>query len=236
MLFRSKIGNYEIKIHPIFMSATIFVVFFIIGISPLLFHLIAPGYDIGLTDDGIKYTDSYKIQGAKFTLIGYVEDSKHKGEFVGPFGLGASILSLFLPLSIGLAIGTYYRNRSKNVIKIREASKKLEKEFAGALFQLGNRIGDGIPAEIAFSKVADVMAGTTSGNFFELVSTNINKLGMSVEEAIFDPKQGAINSYPSNLIESSMKVLIESSKKGPDRKSTRLNSSHVSESRMPSSA
>jgi len=38
---------------------------------------------------------------------------------------------------------------------------------------------------------------------------------MNVEQAIFDPKHGAINYYPSNLIESSMKVLIESSKKGP---------------------
>jgi hypothetical protein len=59
------------------------------------------------------------------------------------------------------------------------------------------------------------MAGTTSGRFFELVSINITKLGMSIEQAIFDKKQGAIVYYPSNLIESTMKVLIESSKKGP---------------------
>lgn len=38
---------------------------------------------------------------------------------------------------------------------------------------------------------------------------------MNVESAIFDPKRGALVYYPSNLIESSMKVLVESSKKGP---------------------
>jgi hypothetical protein len=38
---------------------------------------------------------------------------------------------------------------------------------------------------------------------------------MSVQAAIFDSKIGAIKDYPSNLIESSMKVLIESSRKGP---------------------
>jgi hypothetical protein len=38
---------------------------------------------------------------------------------------------------------------------------------------------------------------------------------MSVEQAVFDEKRGALVYYPSNLIESSMKVLVESSKKGP---------------------
>jgi hypothetical protein len=37
---------------------------------------------------------------------------------------------------------------------------------------------------------------------------------MSVKKAIFDKKHGAINEYPSNLIETSMKILIESAKKG----------------------
>jgi hypothetical protein len=38
---------------------------------------------------------------------------------------------------------------------------------------------------------------------------------MGVSQALFDPKNGAIVHFPSNLIESSMKVLIESVKKGP---------------------
>ena len=95
------------------------------------------------------------------------------------------------------------------------AQKKLEEEFASALFQLGNRLGDDIPVEIAFDKVARVMQGTISGDFFKLVSTNIRKFGFGVEEAIFNRRRGAIVYFPSNLIESSMKVLIESSKKGP---------------------
>ena len=37
---------------------------------------------------------------------------------------------------------------------------------------------------------------------------------MSVEKAIFDKNRGAIRFYPSNLIATSMRVLIESSKKG----------------------
>lgn len=93
--------------------------------------------------------------------------------------------------------------------------KKLELEFASALFQLGNRLGDGLPAEIAFGKVSDIMQGTVSGSFFKLVSRNIRRLGMSVKNAIFDPVYGALLTFPSNLIESSMKVLVQSIKKGP---------------------
>ena len=59
------------------------------------------------------------------------------------------------------------------------------------------------------------MKTTRSGEFFELVSTNIRKLGMDVESAIFDDKVGAINYFPSKLIRSSMKVLVQSSRKGP---------------------
>jgi len=43
----------------------------------------------------------------------------------------------------------------------------------------------------------------------------MQKMGMGLTAAIFDKKQGAINYYPSKILESSMKVLVESTKKGP---------------------
>jgi hypothetical protein len=207
------VGPAEVKMNPIYVSVMIFVLFFFIGLIPMILHVLAPGFDIVITTkDKIQIIDTYQIKEGKFYLLGYRLD---KEKYVGPFGIGSSLLSLFIPLGLGMSFSTYYRLRSKNVIKIREESKKLEKEFAGALFQLGNRIGDGLPVEIAFSKVAEVMSGTTSGRFFQLASINITKLGMSVDQAVFDPKHGALAYYPSNLIESSMKVLVESSKKGP---------------------
>ncbi len=39
-------------------------------------------------------------------------------------------------------------------------------------------------------------------------------MGMSIETAIFDPRRGALIFYPSNLIGTSMRILIESAKKG----------------------
>ena len=75
-------------------------------------------------------------------------------------------------------------------------------------------MGDGTPAEIAFSKVAQSTQGLKTQKFFSLVSQNIQQLGMTLEEAIFDPKRGAIIYYPSALISTSMRILVESVKKG----------------------
>ena len=43
----------------------------------------------------------------------------------------------------------------------------------------------------------------------------MTKLGMGIEQSLFDAKVGAVVNFPSKVIESSMKVLSESIKKGP---------------------
>lgn len=197
--FILKLGNSEIVIHPIFIAVIVGVLLTFVAFSPLIIHFLYPDYELVV---------------AGFDLLGYKTSSVTE-EVIGPFGLGASLLSLFFPAALALSFGLYFRLRSSNVMKIRDDAKKLEDEFSSALFQLGNRLGDGLPAEIAFQKVADVMSDTISGRFFKLVALNISKLGMSVREAIFNPQAGAITAYPSAVIQSSMKVLIESIKKGP---------------------
>lgn len=203
-----RIGNIEFSVNPILFSIIVGAILLIVGISPIILH------SMDLSDIGFGAEELASVCGKQFCLLGYRE-SAVTGELIGPYGFGASILSLSITLAIGLSIGIYYKLKSKNIIKIRNRAKKLELEFASALFQLGNRLGDGVPAEIAFGKIADVMQGTVSGSFFSLVSANIRRLGMGVKKAIFDPMHGALISFPSNLIESSMKVLIQSIKKGP---------------------
>jgi len=124
------------------------------------------------------------------------------------------ILSLFIPLSIAMFFAIAYKQKTKDLIKSREETRKLESEFTNSLFQLGNRLGDGVPAEIAFAKVAESTQGQRTQNFFALVNQNIQRMGMSVEKAIFDKKRGAIIYYPSSLIATSMRILVESVKKG----------------------
>jgi len=219
-----KIGGKELLINPATVSIIFAVVFFFVGVAPLIIHTFAPGFDFVYDADSESFltlSDTSTFLGtAKYSFLGYqVSTSTNPdkaGTIIGPYGLGATLLSLSIPFAIGVAIALFYKFRSKNVVKIRENVKALEKEFATALFQLGNRLADGIPAEVAFDKVANTMENTVSGSFFKAISANIRRLGMGVEEAIFHPKRGALLAFPSNIIESSMKVLVESSKKGPE--------------------
>jgi len=213
------IGKNEIQINPLFLSLCIAFIFLIIGLSPLIIHAAAPDFDFVFDPGHMGIYDKDALDKEEYTpafrLLEYVPSKSNPNKLVGPFGLGAAILSVAFIFGIGISIGLYYKIKSRNVIQIRERTKELEAEFASALFQLGNRLGDNLPAEIAFSKVSAVMQNTTTGKFFEIVDSNIRRLGMSVGQAIFDPKVGAIINFPSSVIESSMKVLVESSKKGP---------------------
>ncbi len=212
-----KFGKKTFYVDPKWVSIALFLVFFIIGNSPIIMHKLNKGRTVDyIINDRFKFEKTYdfeKVQSAKFSFLGYKKSKS--GNIIGPFGLGSTLVSILIPLGLALSLSYYYKAKTKNLMKIREKTRNLEKEFASALFQLGNRIGDGLPAEIAFNKVSEVMEGTVSGKFFDMVSSNIVTLGMGVEEAIFNKKHGAINHFPSALIESSMKVFVESSKKGP---------------------
>ncbi|MBW3000238.1 hypothetical protein KY339_06220, partial [Candidatus Woesearchaeota archaeon] len=210
-----KLGKSELKINPLYLSVIIGVILLLIGLIPVMLHVVQPeGWDmilkknVALGGSPVGTIMTYKDDNALYYFLGYRRakgcEGEGVGDIIGPFGLGASLLSIFIPVSLAFGLGYYYRLRTKNVLKIRQEAKALEKEFASALFQLGNRLGDGLPVEIAFAKVSSTMGDTTSGSFFALVTQNIRRMGMSVEQAIFDREHGALLQYPSKLIESSM--------------------------------
>ncbi len=177
----------------------LFGLFVLIGISPFILHAINPGYDINLF--GEKFLDFECFQ---------------TGKCYGPYGLGATLLGLFLPLGIALGFGIHFVSRTKKAMKIRDEIKKLESEFSTSLFQLGTRIGDGIPTESAFKDVAETLGGTPTGNFFSRIHANLTQGGLGLRDAIFNGENGAILDYRTPLTESAMEVLVESSKKGPN--------------------
>lgn len=212
------LGFAKYSVNPIMFSILVGALLIMVGISPMMLYAAGGSnmeFDFCIGErGGIVRGEDLEAGSVKgICLLDYKTIST--GEVRGPYGMGASLLSVFVPLGVGLAIAIYYKRRSSKLILIRNKSKKLEREFASALFQLGGRLGDGIPTEMAFGSVAESMEGTTSGEFFRAVDTNIKRLGMGVESAIFDSRHGALKKFPSHIIESSMKVLIESAKKGP---------------------
>src|SRR3989344_4282534 len=184
-------------------AALISLPFLIIGILPFIFYY-GFGYDPKFGELGFSFMQDVKIFG--FQVI--------NGKTIGPLGPISVILSLFVPLALALFFSLTYSGKTKELMKTRNDTNVLEEEFTNTMFQLGNRLGDGIPAEIAFAKVAESTRGQKTEGFFALVNQNIQQLGMSLEKAIFDPKRGAIIYYPSALISTSMRILVESVKKG----------------------
>ncbi|MDD5418102.1 MAG: hypothetical protein PHW96_04435 [Candidatus Nanoarchaeia archaeon] len=122
-------------------------------------------------------------------------------------------ISVLVIAAIGFAIYVYSKLITFQRMKLRQEVWELEREFSEATFQLGSRISEGYPAEIAFTKVANVMVGSKSEEFFKKISKNMTKLGMSLEKAIFDIDEGAITFFPSKLVKSVMKILVSGIKK-----------------------
>ncbi|MEK6935844.1 MAG: hypothetical protein AABW67_03585 [Nanoarchaeota archaeon] len=180
---------------PYVIAGLICLPFLILGLLPFIIQTDWAMADLGLGLFG------------KGNFFGFIEGK-------GPFGVGALLLSLFIPFSISMFFALSFSIRTKQIIKTRDESRDLEKEFNNSLFTLGNRLGDGIPAEIAFARVAESSKGQRTENFFRIVHTNIQSMGMGLEDAIFSSQRGALVYYPSNLIATSMRILIESVKKG----------------------
>ena len=202
-------ASYKDKSHY-FSAAMIALPFLLVGILPLLFNF-------GLADAlGIQSDYTFDELGFSFlgnqTMFDFKQDET--GATVGPFGPVALLLSLFIPLAIALFFAIAYKLKTQKLIDTRKETKRFEKEFSSSIFQLGNRLADGIPAEMAFGRVANSLKGTPTAGFFNMVNMNIQQAGMGVEQAIFDRNRGAINYYPSDLIKTSMQILTESVKKG----------------------
>ena len=73
---------------------------FLIAMAPLMLHAIDPNFDI--TIGSLEFLD-------------YRESTDDPSKIIGPFGLGAAVFSLLVPLGIGLAVGIYMNFRSKSL-------------------------------------------------------------------------------------------------------------------------
>lgn len=197
---------------PFFAAALIAVPLILIGLTPLLFQSQGFTGALGLENDYSFADLGIRVPALEGLMIFDFKDTENG--LAGPFGAGALFLGLLVPLGIALFFSMAYKDRTINLIKERKKTKQLENEFNNSLFQLGNRLGNGVPPELVFGKVSQSSEGLITGEFFRRVHYNISHLGMSVEKSIFDKKRGALIHYPSNLIATSMRILVEASKKG----------------------
>lgn len=147
---------------------------------------------------------------------------------IGLFGLASPNVYISVNFSIlvifGIAIGIaiYCLLDSWQKLRVRKDIERIEDEFSVALFQLGNQISGGLPIELAIDKAVTNLKNLKISELFKITSMNMKKFGYTFEQALFDKEVGAIWYYPSNLIQSIMRTLMESSKKSISAASTSM--------------
>ena len=202
---------YKFKNKGVYVNAFLMCLpFFILGFLPLIFQYTSVPEVFGLEKDYSFSQLGLSVLGNE-KIFGFMQSGNG---IAGPFGIGALFLSMFIPLGLALFFSISFGDRTDELIKERSRTKQLENEFNNSLFQLGNRLGNGVPPELVFGRVAESSKGLMTEDFFKRVDYNIRQMGMSAERAIFDKRRGSIIFYPSELIATSMKILVESSKKG----------------------
>jgi hypothetical protein len=123
-------------------------------------------------------------------------------------------MSIFLILGVALSLSVYYILSTFQRLRVQGRVESIEGQFELALFQLGNRISGGTPTEVAMERSIDDMKDIEISNLFRIALRNIKALGMTLDEALFNRKCGALIYYPSKLIRNIMYAVVDTSKKG----------------------
>ncbi len=115
---------------------------------------------------------------------------------------------------IAIGLGLYFLLLSSQRMQVRDKTRKIETEFAEALFQLGSNISTGIPVELSVERSMKRVGNLAIKDLFARALNNMKTMGMTFSEAFFNKEYGAIRFYPSRLIKSVMRTVVEASKKG----------------------
>lgn len=126
--------------------------------------------------------------------------------------LGNKMGTIPIIWGIAIIISIYCIITSKDAYKKISQVRKMEEEFPDALFQLGSRIGEGVPLETALLKTGDTMKGAEISSLFKRISFILRVTRLSLDDILFGSK-GILKNFPSSMIRASMKVVVESVKK-----------------------
>ncbi|MBR9677849.1 MAG: type II secretion system F family protein [Nanoarchaeota archaeon] len=125
-------------------------------------------------------------------------------------------LSMPLTLGVALFISCFAYLSTFQTIKIRESISRVENMFADIVFQLGNKLSEGHPVEVAVLSLAETMKKSEAGEFLRKIVNNMQNLGMSFEEALLNEKSGALKDYPSGVITAVFRILVAGARKSLD--------------------
>ena len=142
-------------------------------------------------------------------ILGMIQNPLKQEPTIGNLAKG-----LFLILGVGIGIGSYFYFGYRQRYNKQKELKEIEEQFPAALFELGHRLQEGKPIEVSLDYAAYAIRNLSISNFFRIISNNIKNVGMTFKDAVFDSQMGALRKYPSKLIETVMKAIIDAARKG----------------------
>lgn len=123
------------------------------------------------------------------------------------------VYSLVATLGISAGIITYCILSTYQKIKLRKDLEEIEREFPEALFQIGHQLMRGLPLETTLKNTLPRIKNLKISKLFSLAIHNVETYGITLEDALFNEKYGAINFFPSTTAQNVLFVLIELAKK-----------------------
>ncbi|MBU0635618.1 hypothetical protein KKE06_01180 [Candidatus Micrarchaeota archaeon] len=169
-------------------------------------------FELGGTLDQKLQTEGV-VDGGDRTIIRAVERQKffsNPENDITPYNL---LFGGLLTVTFAAAVGLYYRNIYKR--KMQANISKMESEFKDSLYILASRMGENKPVEEALEHTRNFLPNTlVADRVYGKTVNNIHVLGLPLESALFDPNYGSMKNLPSNIIVSSMKLLVDSVRLG----------------------
>lgn len=123
---------------------------------------------------------------------------------------------------VALGIIIIFYGRSYKRLAIRRKIEEIEDGIEVGMTAMENALSKGMPVERAVYEVVDEFEKIGEGGhplreFFSHILNRIEGSGTPFERAIFDPDEGAIQYYPSNMLRNVMKTVVNSQKQGTRR-------------------
>ena len=119
------------------------------------------------------------------------------------------VFGLLITFGIAVFVYMYYNNIYKRKAQLEIIS--MEAEFRDSLYILASRMGENKPVEQAIKDTKEFLPQfKISEKIFGKILNNISMLAMPLEQAVFDKRYGALKDIPSNTINVSMKLLVDS--------------------------
>lgn len=130
-----------------------------------------------------------------------------------PAGDGGRALG-YIPLlwAVAFPAGIYLFLTSRDQKRELTRVRKLEEEFPDAIFQLGSRVGEGMPVEAAMAKAAEMMKDTEAAALFDRIALALRLTRSTLDEVLFGRK-GLLVDFPSRTVTATMRMVVESVKK-----------------------